>query len=50
MFFLTRQEQQVIVLFFLIFLLGLGVKQWRAKHALGLLRYSPHPTAASFSR
>ncbi len=34
MFFLTRREQQIIVAFFLTFLLGFGVKAWRGHAAI----------------
>ncbi|MBX9742316.1 MAG: hypothetical protein K2W99_02065 [Chthoniobacterales bacterium] len=42
MFLLTYREQQIVVVFFLIFLLGLGVKQWRAHHSISLLKKSTH--------
>lgn len=34
MFSLTRREQLLIVAFFFVFLLGLGMKQWRSYNTL----------------
>jgi len=34
MFLLTRREQCVIVSLLLIFLIGMGVKQWRQAHGI----------------